>query len=644
MKKILSLLFFLVLFCATGFGYDKRDLLQKKASRQQVASLLLADRKWVPYPAYADRAGWERLSGKFREQQIKEGEKYLDFDWKVVKATDYLEFEKSGSRTIMESPFGANSTALSALVLAELCEGKGRFMNQIINGSWVFSEMTSWALSAHLGAFQKSKRSLPDPGEHVIDLTAGDIGSLLAWVHYFFKEPFDKVNPVIAGRLKQALQERILDTYMQRSDFWWQAFNLKPGGLVNNWNPWCNFNVLTCFLLIEEDPQKLADGVHRTMVSADEFINYTKTDGACEEGPSYWGHAAGKLYDYLQLLSYATRGRVAVFDQPIIQNMGEYIANSYVGNGWVVNFADASAKGGGEPGLIFRYGQAVNSETMKRFAAYLHEKEKEPVIKVGRDLFRGLEEMKDQGGLAAAKPGLPAFASKWYPETEFCYMKNKAGFFFAGKGGYNAESHNHNDVGTFSLYLNQVPVFIDAGVGTYTRQTFSKERYSIWTMQSNYHNLPVINETPQAFGGKYRSRSVTFNPAKQVFALDIAGGYPDQAQVKSWKRTYDLAPEGGLTIVDDFELQEAKAPNQVNFLVWQKPHVSQAGTVAFAVGDKKVQLQFDPALFQVQVESVPLEDKRLSNVWGKEVHRVSLQAKSLSKKGKYQYRIVEVKG
>src|SRR3546814_10539817 len=100
--------------------------------------------------------------------------------------------------------------------------------------------------------------------------------------------------------------------------------------MVNNWNPWCNFNVLTCFMLLEEDPDKLAAGVYRTMRSVDQFINYNHLDGACEEGPSYWGHAAGKLYDYLQLLSYATENQVTIFDQPIIRNMGEYIARSYV--------------------------------------------------------------------------------------------------------------------------------------------------------------------------------------------------------------------------------------------------------------------------------------------------------------------------
>jgi hypothetical protein len=642
MKKLIGLCALLWLLYGTCLGYEKRDLLQKEATKTQLQSLLLTDKRWVPYPAYTDRAGWDKLSGNFRDAQIREGERYLDYDWKTVKATDYLEFERSGSRTVMETPFGTNSSALSALVMAELAEGKGRFMDQIINGVWVFNEMTSWALSAHLGAYQTSKRALPDYTQHVIDLTSGDLGSLLAWVHYFFKDSFDKVDPIIATRLKATLQERILDTYMQRSDFWWQAFNLKPSGLVNNWNPWCNSNVLICFLLLEEDPQKLAAGVHRTMVSTDEFINYTHSDGACEEGPSYWGHAAGKLYDYLQILSYATDGKVSVFDKPIIRNMGEYIAKSYVGDGWVVNFADASAKGGGHAGLIFRYGEAVDSEMMERFAAYLHQKTETPPLLGGRDLFRNLEEMKNYNTLTATSPGLPDYTSAWYPETEFCYMK-AADVFFAGKGGFNAESHNHNDMGTFSLYIHETPVFIDAGVGTYTRQTFSSERYSIWTMQSNYHNLPMINGKPQAFGSQYRSRAVEFDPAKQLFSLDIAGAYPEDGAVQTWKRSYQLEKDGSLKIKDDYVLRETQAPNQLNFMVWQKPDISQTGRVDINVDGKTVSLSYDPKRFVATTEAVQLTDRRLSNVWGNEIYRVTLDDRKPERKGKYEFVIREEK-
>ena len=54
------------------------------------------------------------------------------------------------------------------------------------------------------------------------------------------------------------------------------------------------------------------------------------------------------------------------------------------------------------------------------------------------------------------------------------------------KGGHNDESHNHNDVGSFVVYHNGKPILVDPGVGEYTSKTFSKERYTIWTMHSDY--------------------------------------------------------------------------------------------------------------------------------------------------------------
>ena len=504
-KKITGFLIVSLLICITidAAAFDPRNLLQKKATVNELLSMLSNKSEWIKYPAYQDRKGWDAYTGNLKLKLIQDGEKNLNYTWKVIKATDYLEFEKSGNRTIMENPFGQNNNALSSLLYAELAEGKGRFMNQIINGIWHTCEMSTWVLSAHLPV-QKSKRSLPDIKEEIIDLTSGDLGSFLSWTWYFMHDELDKVNPSIAAKLKSNIQQRILVPYMARDDYWWQALNYKSGMLVNNWNPWCNFNVLTCFLLLEENPANLAKAVYKTMRSTDQFINYVKEDGACEEGPSYWGHAAGKMYDYLQLLHDATKGKLSIFDEPIVKNMGEYIARSYVGNGWVVNFADASAKGGGNPGLIFRYGKAVNSDGMQSFANYLlGGKTQWTDINESRDFFRTMENIKTASDIFSVKPSLLSENFSWYPNTEFCYMKNNNNFFFAAKGGYNNESHNHNDVGTFSLYIDTLPVFIDAGVGTYTRQTFSDERYTIWTMQSDYHNLPMINGMPQKFGAEY---------------------------------------------------------------------------------------------------------------------------------------------
>ncbi|MCU7552838.1 heparinase II/III-family protein [Chitinophagaceae bacterium LB-8] len=634
--------FFLIvvlLFTGKAKAYEPRDLLQKKATLQQVKTSLVSKDQWIKYPAYANCAAWDKLTGPLKKELIQEGEKYLNYEWKVIRATDYLEYERSGSRVAMENPFGSNNTALSHLLLAELAEGKGRFMDQVINGVWQACEMSSWALSAHLGA-QKSRRSLPDFNEQIIDLTSGDLGAFLSWAWYFLHNEWDKTNPVISSKLRNNIEQRILQPYMARSDYWWQAFNYKPGMLVNNWNPWCNFNVLTCFLLLEDDADKLSAAVHRTMISVDKFINYTNEDGACEEGPSYWGHAAGKLYDYLQLLSYATNEQINIFNEPMIKNMGEYIARSYIGNGWVVNFADASAKGGGEPGVIYRYGKAVGSIDMQKFAAYLvNNKQGNNEVNAGRDFFRTIENISSYHELLKTALALPSATCSWYPQTQFCYMKNKAGFFFAAKGGYNNESHNHNDVGTFSLYVDETPVFIDAGVGTYTRQTFSSERYSIWTMQSNYHNLPMINGMPQQFGSQYRAKDVVFDAKKSLLTMDISGAYNKEAAVNSWVRSYTLSPTGGLVIEDVFQMTAAKAANQVNFMTWAKPDISQAGVVLIEKDNRRIKMDYDASLFEVSIETIPQTDPRLSKVWGSELYRLSLTAKKQLLRGKYKFTI-----
>src|SRR5690606_26154576 len=294
----------------------------------------------------------------------------------------------------------------------------------------------TWSLSAHVPAFQSSKRTLPQSDTQVIDLMAGDLGSMLSWIYYYFKPEMDKVNPEISSRLKANLEARIIEPYLQRDDMWWLGFKLNENQLVNNWNPWCNFNVLTTILLVEEDPERKLKGVYKSMRSVDKFLNYVKADGACEEGPSYWGHAAGKLYDYLKILALATGDEVSIFDNTMVRAMGEYIGESYIGGDhWVVNFADASAKGGGDPLLIFRYGKATSSEQMMQFGKYLSEQKNERFA-VNRDVFRGLEDLSTIPQMATVKGALPSASFKWYDETEFLYLK-QGNQFFAAKGGYN---------------------------------------------------------------------------------------------------------------------------------------------------------------------------------------------------------------
>lgn len=630
--RLLSMLILMSMFCIDE-AYSQ-DLLTKRYSFDFVKQSLIENQQWVSYPSYTDRAAWDELLGANKAMVIRRGESKLKYEWQTVKATDYLAYERTGNRKLMEDPHTANQNTLSDLVLAELAEGKGRFIDQIINGVFLQCERTSWVLSAHLPA-QLSKRTLPESGDVVIDLGSARIAGLLAWTYYFLNEEFDKVNPEISKRLKKELYDKMITPYREQTRYWWMALNGKKNQLVNNWNPWCNFNALQCLFLLENDIDALATDVYKSMTSVDMFINYIKPDGACEEGPSYWGHAAGKLYDYLTILNLGTGGKVTLFNNPLIKNMGEYMSNTYIQNDWVVNFADASAKFSADAALIYRYGKAVNSDSMVGLSSELVRNGKN-AISFGVDMFRALESLSNFNELKASKAVFTKASFIEYPETQFYYMHNKQ-LFFAAKGGHNNESHNHNDVGTFSLYYNNTPFIIDAGVGTYTRQTFGPERYSIWTMRSLYHNLPEINGFEQKNGANYMAKDVKFNGARKTLSLDMAGAYPENAGIASWVRAYKLNNKD-LVIKDTFKLTDSKQANKVNFMLWGE--VSLENDYALIrIENKTLKLKFDSRQLEASLEEVKLTDVRLTKVWGEVVYRLTLQAKSVVAAGEYQYKI-----
>ena len=639
MKRIAISLIALTFLLNETFASAERNLLAGNFSPETISEVLVPLQKWVPYPDYSNREAWETLFGRNRDNIIKRGERQLNYQWQVVRATDYLEYERSGNRNIMQNPNSDNNNALSDLVMAELAEGKGRFMDQIINGVFYNCERTSWVLSAHLTA-QKSGRTLPETAEQVIDLGSGETGAFLAWTYYFFHKEFDKVNPEISKRLRTEIYNKIIVPYRENNRFWWMAFHPRPDGIVNNWNPWTNFNALQCIVLLESDPVQTTKDIYRSMLSVDKFINYVNEDGACEEGPSYWGHAAGKLYDYLQLLSMVSNRKINLFGHKMIRDMGEYISRSYVGNDWVVNFADASAKFSSDAPLIYRYGKAIGSTEMKQLAALLIQ-QKEFNIGSGTDIFRMLESLTCDTDLRNEKAQHSTPDVTVYPGTQFYYFKNKTGFFVAAKGGYNAESHNHNDAGTFSLWYKNTPVFIDAGVGTYTRQTFGPERYSIWTMRSKYHNLPTINGVEQNFGKEFKATNLKVNAGKKQLSMNIATAYPAEAKAQNWTRSYQLN-EKALIINDRFSLKNAGKVNEIHFMLQSKPEI-QKNKIVVEVNGEKMQMTFDSNTFETSIESIALDDVRLSRVWGDEIFRLTLRDKKIRQSGNYKFIISQHK-
>ncbi len=509
----------------------------------------------VLFPPATDRAFWSRADG---EVFIKRAEELSDFDWPTILATDFMAFNRTGDRDIMEDKHFARRRAFCAFVLAEICEGKGRFTDQVINGAMAICEETFWGVSAH---YIGEARMIPDALDPYVDLFAAETGAAIAICRYMLGAQMAAVTPEIVERLDFELNRRILRPFLTHNDFWWMGLT---GRHVNNWNPWIISNVITVALLAEADEATKRAVLEKALRLMDNYMAVVPADGGCDEGIIYWNVSAGAVFDALFQLHMASRGRIDFFSEPLIYKMGDYACKAYIGDGRVVNLADGANRveiPGFAHGMIYHFGRMTNNPRL---------------MGLGWS-FRGATGKEQAMRRALTALAYPAEEATFepYPEAvlehlEVSFVRSQS-FFGAVKGGHNAENHNHNDVGSFLIYTSDSkPLFVDAGVGVYTKDTFSSNRYKIWSMQSSWHNLPDLNGMAQPAGESFRSAS--FSYAGGVTQVDFAPAYPVEAGIAQAKRTFAVADDA-VTITDAFVFAGDTNTIEEHFLLAQEPEV-----------------------------------------------------------------------
>ena len=112
-------------------------------------AVLLPREQFHPFPTADERERWEALPPEQRESLIRAGEARLNYAWPALPATLYMRFIRDGERSAFEAPYFDRRHALGTLVIAECVEGRGRFLDDIVNGIWSICEETTWVISAH---------------------------------------------------------------------------------------------------------------------------------------------------------------------------------------------------------------------------------------------------------------------------------------------------------------------------------------------------------------------------------------------------------------------------------------------------------------------------------------------------------------
>ena len=179
-------------------------------------------------------------------------------------------------------------------------------------------------------------------------------------------------------------------------------------------------------------------------------------------------------------------------------------------------------------------------------------------------------------------------------------------------------------------------------MGTYTAKTFNSHRYELWNVQSQYHNLPIINGIGQHDGKEFTSTNVvnTNNEKEDELSMDIAATYPKEAGVISWKRTNSLLKDKEeILVVDEYVLDKKPTSLQQSFMTTTKVDLSKKGKVIFKGDKDKLELDFDDALFSASTDK-PSVDEPEYVAFKKDKHvitRVLLTAKDPQAKGKFVY-------
>ena len=116
------------------FGQDHLGLAEAY-SVDQLKDIITPRLDWKPYPK-AGEIGWQRVPDNVRNAHIEQGVQLLDTTWPPLPATVFLEYVRTGQQNQLSISDFQRRGQLASLVLAEVFEGKGRFLDEIVNGIW----------------------------------------------------------------------------------------------------------------------------------------------------------------------------------------------------------------------------------------------------------------------------------------------------------------------------------------------------------------------------------------------------------------------------------------------------------------------------------------------------------------------------
>ncbi len=611
--------------------------------------MLLPPGRCLPVPPATDRATWAAPDTATMDGLRSRAAEDLKTPWPTPLASGYARYFRDGDRDGYEQVIRARHRRVARAAVLAVVTLDERWLDEVADGVTLWCEQSSWCWPAHDDTYERHGAVVPTVTDPFLDLGAGEVAADLAWIDHLLGARLDERTPGLRARIRHEVERRVLRPFERRRDWHWLGLD----GRVHNWNPWIHGNVLVAALQLVPDGERREALARLVIEGLDRYVAALPADGAIDEGYAYWWNGAGRLLEALDVLAYASGGVLGAAPIRVLRETVAFPHRMHLGGPWYVNFADCAARSSGEQpwAALHREARRAGDEAALAHAA-AHRRAgspgagspaaDSPVAYENDGLGRLVRALTDPGWITAAgvtsESWLPA--DVWLPSTQVFVARtaagSSAGLTLAVKGGHNGENHNHNDVGSFVVALNGVPVLVDPGRPTYTAQTFGPRRYELWPMRSTWHNVPEIRGHEQSTGPEYGASGVVTSSGTTYarIGLDLENAYA-AAEIRRWRRTARLDRAGRtVTVRDQWELAPAgHTPTRIHLVVAGRVRVGAGHAVVTALdGAGMLRLSWSPPV-PCATTVRELDDPLLSEVWGDHLTRLEIDVSGLGSIG-----------
>ena len=382
------------------------------------------------------------------------------------------------------------------------------------------------------------------------------------------------LSPADRETIKTAIIEKGLKPGLK-----YQASNKDTHTQTNNWNQVCNGGLTVGALAIaDEDPAIARQIIETARELVPKAMANFAPDGGWEEGPGYWSYATQYNAFYIAALQTALGTDQDLLQMPGFADAGMFRIQSIGPLGQTFNFADAHPSVG-SASQMFWLAKVFNRPVYaahERLLGNDHNK----IDPFHLYWFNPAGDEKEIAALPTAtvfKRINVAFLRSSWTDANAAYV----GF----KGGDNAASHGHADLGTFVYDADGVRWALDLGADDYNLPDyFGKKRYTYYRLRTEGHNTLTLGTENQNLKDAI-APIVAFSdkPNESFVVTDLTAGYtPTASRVQRGIQLLNRQ----LLIQDEFESTE---PAEV---VWNvhtdcKPTIDPDGTMATLKHDKK---------------------------------------------------------